>query len=1445
MNGFSASHAFSDELLHNLKKLEQEREQKEREQKERDQKGHEQPGRGQRKSERELTRNAREQRPRSIPTREAPTPASRRDPSHSTRQPASSPPTPSHITPPRTNPTRTETSHPGAHPIFHSPGAPRSTRTEQAAPQRHFLPRSPQKSHTGQSSRHSASTTSPASPASPASPVHASRPARSSRRESSSSSEQKNAQRSRRNAQVIIPDAPAETPHFLYPDLPIARHRQEIADALREHQVIIVVGETGSGKTTQLPKIALEVAGKRRGRLGCTQPRRLAAVAVARRIAEEVGCELGNYVGYQVRFDDHSSTETRLKLMTDGILLAETQADRDLRQYHTIIIDEAHERSLNIDFLLGYMKLLLERRPDLKLIISSATMDAASFSDFFQGAPVINIEGRTYHVDFHYMPPRSDDEEIEEHVVRAVTWLSSYDDKGDVLVFLPGEREIRDCADALVAQDLPHTDILPLFARLGLGEQQRIFHPARGRRRIVLATNVAETSLTIPGIIYVIDSGLARVSRYLPGRQIQRLQVEPISQASARQRAGRCGRVTEGVCLRLYSEEDFNNREAFTDPEIRRSALAGVILRMADLHLPPLGEFPLPDPPSPRLINEGYKTLREIGALDRHKELTETGRNLARLPLDPRLGRMLLEAHHEQALPELLVIVAGLSIMDPRERPAEQAAQADQAHAQWRHEDSDFLSMLQLWRAAMEWSDGKGLRRNALRKWCSKNFLHFLRMVEWHNLVRDLEDALRDTLRWRIPELPPPDQQATPERIHRSILAGVPLQIGIWRPEDKVYRGAGGRDFAVFPGSALFRRSKRADWLMGSELVETSRLWMRRAATLDPAWVEQVAPQLCAHHAYDPAWDRESGQVFAKERVTCGGLTIIDGRRISYARCNPAAARDIMIRDGILAQDMKHPAPYLQHLADMREEVRVIESKLRRRDLIWCEEGVYRFFDEKIPRDICSEKALLTWRRQVEAKQPDALYVPRDCCVYPGEDDAPAALYPDTISIAGETYSVYYCHAPGEEDDGVTLGIHIDQLADFPDWLPGWGVPAHLAERTELLLRTLPKDLRQFIMPLAEAADDFAQLWQDRQPDGPLDQALAEFVRQRSGKFCNASQFEWHKLPPELITKLWVCDDRGQELAFGTAAQPLREALDDYRLRRFHKKAARSFSTTPMTRWDCGDLPETVDIGSGTGYPALTDDGERVSLHLFPTADEAQHAHRFGVRRLALLRHGDFISSLRKKLPIRSLEAKLAITTLGTAPKYNVTDTLYAAMDASLEPLPRTAEDFRAACERMRESVYDRIAGPLSKLWELLAATHQSLHEYILTAGQDRHAAIIAEDLQHQWAWLTRPWFLSSVPPACTGELPRFLRGLQERLRRIREQPAVRELERIESLSAVVPALFREQWDQHPHSPVWLDMGQMVQEYRLSIFAPALAIKGRASRKKLETLADQLHRQPR
>ena len=1221
---------------------------------------------------------------------------------------------------------------------------------------------------------------------------------------------------------------------FTYPDLPVCAHRREIAAALREHQVVVVVGETGSGKTTQLPKIAMEVAGEREGMLGCTQPRRLAAVAVARRLAEEVGCEVGAYVGYQVRFDDHTGPETRMKLMTDGILLAETQQDPDLLRYHTIILDEAHERSLNIDFLLGFLKLLLARRRDLKLIISSATMDAAAFAEFFGKAPVVYAEGRTYPVEHVYLPRQHEREELSAHVCRALAQLSEYDDRGDVLVFLPGEREIRDCADALEAEEWPHTLILPLFARLSLAEQQRIFHPLPGTRRVVLATNVAETSLTIPGILYVIDSGLARISRYLPGRQIQSLQVEPISQASARQRAGRCGRVAEGICLHLYSEEDLLQRAPYTDPEIRRSSLAGVILRMADLHLPPLAEFPLPDPPSARLINEGYRTLREIGAINSHKELTPIGRKLARLPLDPRLGRILLEAREEQALAEALVIVAGVSIMDPRERPAEYATQADQAHAQWRHEESDFLSLLLLWRDFAAFHEGKRLQRNRLRKWCSANYLSFMRMVEWHNLQQDLANSLKVFLRWRTPPLPPPEQQATAERLHRAILAGAPLQIGTWDREAKLYRSTGGRTFSVFPGSGLFRRKSRAEWVFGMELVETGRLWMRRAAVLDPAWVEQVAPQLCACHAYAPEWNKAAGVVYARERVVCGGLTLVDGRRISYARNHPLEARSIMIRDGILPLQMQARAPFLDHLEEMRERVSLVEHKLRRRDLIWCEDSVYRFFAERLPAECTSEKALRQWREQVEKRRPRFLFIPYEECVYPGEGEAAPELYPDELCAAGQEFPVYYRHAPGEEDDGVTLGVHIDQLEAFPDWLPGWGVPAHLEQRVEILLRSLPKALRSRLLPIAESAAEFVDERADLPPEGPLEQALAEFVHRKTGQFCHVDQLSSCRMPEEFTTKIWVCDDAGRELALGTSAPELRERLTGYRERRFHKQAARTFSASPMTHWDCGDLPLQVEVGSSVGYPALVDEKERVRVKIYPTEAEAAFAHRAGVRRLAMLRCGDYLHSLRKRLPLSGMTAQFACKTLGARPKENAEQSIAAAVDAALAPLPRTLGEFDAACLRLREQVYDTLAGPISRLWALLGEVHQEVREYLATAASLPVARRVVEDVEREWAWLVRPGFLCAGAPEQLADISRFARGLRERLKRLAHQPIARELERLDALEAAVPDTFYAEYALHPDSAAWVAYGFMVAEYRLTLFAPMLALKGRSSARKLQ-----------
>lgn len=1208
--------------------------------------------------------------------------------------------------------------------------------------------------------------------------------------------------------------------------------------AMRGHQVIVVVGETGSGKTTQLPKMALELAGNKRGRVGCTQPRRIAAASVSRRVSEEMKCELGGLVGYQVRFEEKAGGETRIKFMTDGILLAELQHDPDLRQYHTLVLDEAHERSLNIDFLLGYLKLLLTRRHDLKVVISSATMDAGGFSEFFDGAPVIHVEGRTYPVEYHYMPPAYDDEDLSAHVARAVGWLDEYDAGGDILVFLPGEREIRETAEKLEGRRLFNTDILPLFARLGLADQQRIFHPDGKHRRIVLATNVAETSLTIPGIVYVIDSGLARISRYSPARQIQRLQIEEVSQASARQRAGRCGRVCEGVCIRLYSEENFENRVPFTDPEIKRSSLSGVILRMKDLGLPDLSEFPLPDPPSSKLITEGYRTLREIGAVDKQKAITAIGRKLAKLPIDPRLARMIFEAEKEQALPEIMIIASGLGIMDPRERPSDNAQKADQAHAHWRNEESDFLSMLGMWREVSAFREGRQWRRNQLRKWCAPRFLNMMRLVEWGNLHEDLSRIVRQMWRCKIRPLERDEsRQASFAMIHRSILAGGPRQFGFYNPDERDYKGAGGRAFKVFPGSGLFGRKKRCEWIMGVELVETTRLWMRRAAKLDPTWVEQVAPQLCESRYSHAKWDKHQGAVYALERVVCGGLTIIDGRRIHFGRVYPEKAREIMIREGLIEDGFKQKPEFLEQLLSIREEVELMEEKLRRPGQLWCEEGVFEYLDQKIPRNICTEKAFHQWRRSLKNEAETLRITPEDCMYPVWEADMLEGL-PDTLVHNGEEYSVYYRYAPGEDDDGVTLGIHIDQLDRMPGWLPAWGMPGHLAERVEILLRGLPREIRPMLQPIGQRVKAFAELYADMEPNGPLDQSLSEFVEAETGRPCSPDLIKFDRLPNELQTKLWVCDDDGNELAIGVDLDALRKKLGRYVAEKFDDDARNVLSETGMTDWDCGDLADKVDVAGKNGFIALVDEGKSVALKVFQHEREAIGSHRGGVVRLLLLKHRDLVNYLVKKMPL-SVEGKMALSVLGESPGNNMNDLIRLSVEAAVGGnMPRTKTEFDTVEKEVRKNLYDH-AMKIAPLWQLIVETERCMRDFADRNKNDRCLSRVGNDLLRQSKWLFREHFLWKTGIGRIPDLQRYLKGVVERLKRLDNQPVIRELERLDQFDRLA-ANWYAQYPANRNSGKWEEFGYMVEEYRISIFAPQLNIKGRISGKKMEMAWDGL-----
>ncbi len=1225
-----------------------------------------------------------------------------------------------------------------------------------------------------------------------------------------------------------------------YPDLPVSREREQILAALAKNSVIVVVGDTGSGKTTQLPKMAMEADQARQasGKIGCTQPRRIAAAGVAGRVAEELGTELGSVVGYQVRFDDRSSGDTAIKFMTDGILLAETQGDPELRQYSTLIIDEAHERSLNIDFLLGYLKQLLEKRKDLKLIISSATLDAGSFASFFNEAPVIQVEGRTFPVEEHYLP-EEEGEELPEHVGRAVRWLSQVDHEGDVLVFLPGEREIREVHDVLDAMRFPTTDVLPLFARLGLSEQQQVFNPTPGRRRIVLATNVAETSLTIPGIVYVIDSGVARVSRWIPGRGVQRLQIEPISQASAKQRKGRCGRISEGVCIRLYDEEDFDLRAEFTDPEIRRSSLAGVILRMKSLGLSEIYEFPFINPPSKTHISEGFRTLQDIGALNKGRELTRLGRKLSKLPLDPAHARMLIEAESRGCLREMLVIVAGLSVMDPRERPSEKRKEADEAHKRWLDRDSDFTTYLKMWADLSEFRDGRGWKRNQLRKHCKKHFLNFKRVFEWDNLHRDILRFAKRALKWSPDSLPSdPRGWAETGLIHKCILAGIPRSFGVWDHKDRSYKGPQGKAFAIFPGSGLFNRKKRLDWVLATELVDTTRLWARKVAMMQPEWLEEVAPHLCKSHYYDAVFDPQQGAVYGKERVVCGGFIIIKDRPVHYGRIFPEQAREIFIREALLGEGLKSRPAFLRHLDEMREQVKLMEVKLRKPNQLWCEEGAFEFFDDRLPADVHTAKAFHQWRKALEGKDKMALHLTADDVLYQPVDELPLEHFPDEITYADQSYPLYYHHGPGDRDDGVTIGVHIDQLPDFPDLLPDWGVAGQLELRADALIRSLPKDLRKCFHPIQAAANDFADFWRRRQADKPITFEMAEFLSQWGGRAVDPSSFSLDRLAHELVMKIWVCDDAGEELGFGESVAELREKLAPQLSQRFESQAGSEWEMSGHTEWDFGELPEEVEIGPQVGYPALIDENETVGLRVYPQAWEAQRSHRQGCIRLAMLSETDHVDYVKKGFPM-STEAKLYLPMLGRDSSSHFSDLMELAVEGAMGmPLPRSAEAFELSSKRMREHLYET-AERLGDFVEQVALQFRVLAERCDAERDHRYHGPIVEDIEAQIDWLFRPRFLAKCGFAQFLEYPRYFEAMIVRLDRLKSLPYLRDVEKFNQLKPYHEDWLNASTAQGDSGPTD-QLGWMLQEWRVSLFAPTLPVPIKVSEKRIAQLADSL-----
>ncbi len=1220
-----------------------------------------------------------------------------------------------------------------------------------------------------------------------------------------------------------------------YPvELPVVERRDDILRAVRGHQVVVVVSDTGSGKTTQLPKMVAEALdaevgaegkrGRRKGLIGCTQPRRIAAVSVAGRVAEELKCAVGDFVGYQVRFDDKTSRETRIKFMTDGILLAETQGDRDLRRYDALILDEAHERSLNIDFLLGYLKRLLERRPEMKLVISSATLDAGSFVEFFGnaggGPALVEAEGRMFPVEEYFLPGK-DDEDLADHVGRGMDYLNDLDPRGDVLVFLPGEREIREAADLLEGRRYRGTEVLPLFARLGMGDQQRVFKPG-AKRRIVLATNVAETSLTIPRIACVIDSGLARVSRWSPGRGVQRLQLEGVSQASARQRKGRCGRVQEGICLRLYEEEDLLERAEFTEPEIRRSSLAGVILRMKTLGLPEIDEFPFLDPPNPKAVSEGFRTLREVGALDKDRELTEIGRELGALPVDPRMGRMLIEAHYEKCEEAVTVLIAGLETTDPRERPAEKKREADAAHAKWQDPSSDFMSMLNLWQDLAEYFDGRRWRWNQLRKFCGRYFLNVKRVTEWGNVVVEL--ASLQGLDMKFLKGEGVEHGGSYDAIHRSLLAGAPRQFGLWDKQNKGYRSANGGFFAVFPGSSLFGQKKRAEWVMGLELVETTRLWARRAAVIEPEWVEVVAPHLCRHRFGEGYWDVKQGAVYGKETVLCGGLHVVAGRRVHYGRVDEKGAHEIFLREGILAGGLRGKYAFQERLDELREEVKGWEDKLRRPGMLWSEDAVVRFLEGKIPREISTAAAFEGWRRENE----NLLMLGLEDVVW--EELPSRELYPDGMVLKEQEYTIYYHCAPGERDDGVTLGVHVDQLPGLPGWLPGWGVDGDLEERAELLLRSLPKDYRRLCQPLGGVAQGFAQLWGGEVKEGELLDALCAYVLEATGATVPKEVFDMERLPEEFQTKIWVCDDEGEELAMGKDVAELKLALADRMQARFEAAATADVERRGMSAWDGEELPREVMTAGGPAFPALVDEGGTVGVRAFTSLEEARESHRRGGARLLVLGAADEVAYLRKKFPLGML-ARVEMKRLGVDVEELIMLTAEGVVGGDF---PRNPEGFQRLKGEVRGRWFE-VATKVGKALDEMVELEPGVRGWISENRTDRNFGEIAEDLGEEMEWLFREGYVWRMGYERILDFPRYLQGIRSRLSRVASLPLVKDLEKMDALRRYW-VVWWERWQAAADDPVHWEAGWLLEEWRISLFAPDVAVKAKVSEKRVAKL---------
>jgi ATP-dependent helicase HrpA len=1241
--------------------------------------------------------------------------------------------------------------------------------------------------------------------------------------------------------------------HLSYPaELPVSQRKDDIAAAIRDHQVVIVAGETGSGKTTQLPKICLELGRGRSGAvIGHTQPRRIAARTVAERIAEELNTELGDLVGYKIRFTDRSSRDTHVKVMTDGILLAEIQRDRELRRYDTIIIDEAHERSLNIDFLLGYLKQLLPRRPDLKLIITSATIDPERFSAHFDNAPIIEVSGRTYPVEVRYRELVDDQ---TQGIVEAVQELMA-EGSGDILVFLSGEREIRDAAEALnrltPRRVTDGFEVVPLYARLSAAEQHRVFAP-HSTRRVVLATNVAETSLTVPGIHYVVDTGLARISRFSARTKVQRLPIEPISQASANQRKGRCGRVAAGICIRLYAEEDFEGRSEFTDPEILRTNLASVILQMAALDLGDIAKFPFVEPPDTRSISAGMQLLDEIGAMTTaptkrgrrprrgksrnepstagpgpgRPRLTSIGRDLAQLPIDPRLGRMMIEASKESCLREVITIVAALSIQDPRERPADQQELADAKHRRFADPTSDFAGILNLWRFIKE--QQKELSSSGFRRLCKSDYLNYLRIREWQDLDAQLRQVAKQ-LHLELHKTP-----GAADAIHRSLLAGLLSHIGMKDVEKRDYLGARGTGFAIFPGSALFK--KQPAFIMAAELVETGRLWARVNASVEPEWAEALAQHLVKRTYSEPHWEKRRGAVVALEKVTLYGVPIVTERKVSYGRIDREAAREIFIRDALVQGEWSTHHRFFADNQALLDEVDALEHRARRRDILVDDETLFDFYDARVPADVVSVSHFDSWWKKQRHETPDLLTLTLDLVVNDTAELVSGDEFPSVWRHGEVELPLAYEFDPGTSSDGVTVDIPVAALNQLTDEDFSWPVPGLRQELVVALLRSLPKALRVNFVPAPDHARAF--LAAATPGEKPLVEALERHLRRTTGVVVRRDDWDLDKIPPYLRLTFRVRSDEGNVLGedkdlgrlTGTLRTEAGAAITS---------AAAGVERSGLTSWDFGALPrDFTQTRAGhevRGFPALVDDGDSVAIRVLGSEAAQEPTMRKGTRRLLMLSTPSPAAAIAKDLDNND---KLA---LGLNPHGSIAELLDdcfgAAVDSIVAGAGGPAWD-REGFERLREAVGERAPAAVQQVMAL--ARRAIVDGYAVDRRLSGRAGLALlpalADLKAQWGRLVYPGFVADAGAAALARYPTYFAAMAERLDRLPADP--RRDAVLMGTVAGLQAAYLHQVDGlpagMPASQQLADIRWMIEELRVSLWAQHLRTAGTVSPQRIQ-----------